>query len=58
MSRNFLVIAPNIIVLDRLKTDFEGLKIFFEDPLVPPNGTTPANVKIQASASSPGKINE
>ena len=24
--RNFLVIAPNIIVLDRLRTDFDGLK--------------------------------
>lgn len=38
MSRNFLVVAPNIIVLDRLKTDFEGLKIFFDDPLVPSSG--------------------
>ena len=38
MSRNFLVIAPNIIVLDRLRTDFEGLRIFLDDPLVPANG--------------------
>jgi type III restriction enzyme len=38
LSRNFLVIAPNIIVLDRLRSDFDGLKIFFNDPILPPNG--------------------
>ena len=30
LSRNFLVIAPNIIVLDRLYHDFKGLEIFPE----------------------------
>lgn len=38
LARNFLVIAPNIIVLDRIRTDFDGLKIFFEDPVLPDNG--------------------
>jgi type III restriction enzyme len=38
LSRNFLVIAPNIIVLDRLRHDFDGLKIFFQDPILPDNG--------------------
>ncbi|MEI6818793.1 MAG: DEAD/DEAH box helicase family protein [Verrucomicrobiota bacterium] len=38
LSRNFLVIAPNIIVLDRLRSDFDGLKIFFNDPILPDNG--------------------
>lgn len=38
LSTNFLVITPNIIVLDRLRTDFDGLKIFFNDPLLPDNG--------------------
>jgi type III restriction enzyme len=37
LSTNFLVIAPNIIVLDRLKDDFGGLKIFSEDPILPEN---------------------
>ena len=32
------MIAPNIIVLNRLKKDFEALKIFREDPLIPENG--------------------
>ena len=43
LSRNFLVIAPNIIVLDRLRADFEGLKIFFNDPILPPNGSEGRN---------------
>lgn len=38
LSTNFLVIAPNIIVLDRLRSDFDGLKIFWNDPLLPDNG--------------------
>lgn len=38
LAKNFLLIAPNIIVLERIKTDFEGLKIFFEDPVLPDNG--------------------
>ncbi len=38
LARNFLLITPNIIVLDRIKSDFEGLKIFFEDPILPDNG--------------------
>lgn len=38
LATNFLLIAPNIIVLDRLRTDFDGLKIFFTDPLLPDNG--------------------
>lgn len=38
LSRNFLVITPNIIVLDRIYKDFQGLRIFFEDPVVPDNG--------------------
>lgn len=38
LARNFLLIAPNIIVLDRLARDFEGLRIFFSDPVIPRNG--------------------
>lgn len=38
LSRNFLVIAPNIIVLDRIYHDFQGLRIFFTDPVIPDNG--------------------
>jgi len=38
LARNFLLIAPNIIVLDRIYKDFRGLKLFFEDPIIPDNG--------------------
>lgn len=38
LARNFLIIAPNIIVLDRIRADFDGLKIFFQDPVLPDEG--------------------
>lgn len=38
LARNFLVIAPNIIVLDRIYKDFKGLRIFHQDPAIPDNG--------------------
>ncbi|MEK7208076.1 MAG: DEAD/DEAH box helicase family protein [Patescibacteria group bacterium] len=38
LARNFLLITPNIIVLDRIKADFAGLKIFYEDPVLPDSG--------------------
>lgn len=38
LARNFLVIAPNIIVLDRIYKDFQGLRIFFSDPVLPDEG--------------------
>ena len=38
LSRNFLLAAPNIIVLDRLRADFDGLRIFFANPVLSDNG--------------------
>ncbi len=38
LSQNFLLLAPNTIVLDRLKDDIEGLSVFNNDPVLPPNG--------------------
>ena len=43
LARNFLVITPNIIVLDRIYKDFQGLRIFFEDPVLPDNGVDGRN---------------
>ena len=34
-AKTFLIIAPNVIVLERLKSDFEGGRIFVTDPLIP-----------------------
>lgn len=35
LSKNFLFIAPNIIVFNRLLKDFEGLRMFFDEPFLP-----------------------
>jgi len=35
-ARSFLLIAPNVIVFERLQTDFAGGRIFRTDPIVPP----------------------
>lgn len=45
LSTNFLITAPNIIVLDRLRVDFNGLRIFNEDPVLPENGYEGQNWK-------------
>jgi type III restriction enzyme len=38
LAKNFLLITPNVIVFERIKNDFDGLKIFHEDPVLPDNG--------------------
>lgn len=38
LAKNFLLIAPNVIVFERIKNDFEGNKIFLLDPVLPDNG--------------------
>ncbi len=38
LSKNFLIIAPNIIVLNRLRKDFDQLKMFLTEPFIPENG--------------------
>ena len=34
-AKTFLIIAPNVIVFERLRTDFEGGRIFHADPIIP-----------------------
>src|ERR1022692_3278515 len=34
-AKTFLLIAPNVIVFERLRTDFEGGRIFNTDPVIP-----------------------
>ena len=39
LSKNFLLITPNVIVFERIKKDFDGSNnIFFIDPVLPDNG--------------------
>lgn len=35
-ARSFLLLAPNVIVFDRLRADFAGGRIFQLDPVIPP----------------------
>lgn len=35
-AKVFLIIAPNVIVFERLRTDFSGGRIFRADPVIPP----------------------
>ena len=36
LSTNFLIVAPNVIVYQRLEKDFAANRIFYEIPLIPP----------------------
>ena len=42
---NFLIVAPNVIVFERLEKDFASNKIFYELPLIPPEWKSQWNVK-------------
>src|SRR3990167_7134265 len=53
LARNFLLITPNIIVLERIKNDFSGLKIFNEDPVLPDNGYSGQNWQDEVGQISP-----
>lgn len=35
-ARTFLILAPNVIVYERLRSDFSGGRIFRSDPVIPP----------------------
>ena len=38
LARNFLVIAPNVIVFERIKADFDGRQVFYSMPMLPDDG--------------------
>ena len=46
LSKNFLLIAPNVIVYQRLEKDFSNNQIFNELPLIPPEWKSQWNVKV------------
>lgn len=61
MAKHFVVIAPNLTVFERLKDDFEGGRIFDQDPLIPEEwrGDWNLNVVLQdeaGGASSGGTL--
>lgn len=46
LTKNFVLIAPNIIVFERLKEDFADNKIFNTDPLIPPSWMDDWDIKV------------
>lgn len=55
LSTNFLIVAPNVIVYQRLEKDFAANRIFYELPLIPPEwlGTFTQKVILRGDAAEP-----
>lgn len=55
MSTNFLLVAPNVIVYQRLEKDFASNRIFYEIPLIPPEwkGAFSQKVILRGEATEP-----
>ena len=55
LSTNFLIVAPNVIVYQRLEKDFASNRIFYELPLIPPEwrGAFSQKVILRGEASEP-----
>ena len=55
LSTNFLIVAPNIIVHQRLEKDFESNRIFHDIPLIPPEwrGTWSQKVILRGESTEP-----
>src|SRR5438552_12342182 len=55
LSTNFLIVAPNVIVYQRLERDFASNRIFRELPLIPPEwrGTFSQKVILRSETSEP-----
>lgn len=55
LSTNFLIVAPNVIVYQRLERDFANNRIFHELPLIPPEwrGTFAQKVILRGEATEP-----
>jgi type III restriction enzyme len=45
LSKNFLIVAPNVIVYQRLEKDFASNRIFHDIPLIPPEWRARWNLK-------------
>jgi len=54
LSTNFLVVAPNVIVYQRLEKDFASNRVFHQIPLVPPEwGTLNLKVILRGDSAEP-----
>ena len=53
LSCNFLIVAPNVIVYQRLERDFASNKIFEELPIVPPGWTLDLKPILRGESAEP-----
>ena len=55
LSRNFLIVAPNVIVYQRLEKDFANARLFRELPLIPPEwaGDFTPRIILRGEATEP-----
>jgi type III restriction enzyme len=53
LAPNFLVLAPNVIVFERLRVDFQSAKIFHDLPLVPPGWQFDLQVILRGESTEP-----
>jgi type III restriction enzyme len=54
LSTNFLVVAPNVIVFERLRVDFENCAVFRNLPLIPPGWSFDMKVILRGESTEPG----
>lgn len=54
LTTNFLVIAPNVIVFERLRVDFKDGQVFRNLPLVPPGWKFDLEVILRGESNEPG----
>jgi type III restriction enzyme len=53
LASNFLMLAPNVIVFERLRKDFEGGKIFKDLDMSPPGWANPIQVILRGESTEP-----
>jgi type III restriction enzyme len=53
LSTNFLIVAPNVIVYQRLEKDFASNKIFYDLPLIPPELQWNMKVILRGESTEP-----
>jgi len=53
LSTNFLIVAPNVIVYQRLEKDFASKKIFYDLPLIPPEWQWNMKVILRGESTEP-----
>ncbi len=57
LANNFLLLAPNVIVFERLRKDFEGGKIFKDLDMAPPGWGNPIQVILRGDKIEPAGKN-